>query len=295
MVRATPRRRWAQLLVLVLTGVFLAVPGTAAHASGVNLCAEQVATALAVQARIKAHNARPHTFILPRQQLAYNAYNLEAQQLNAAQAQAKSRLNACLEAMRTLEDTRAGSPALTPPRAADLKDIKDAAARVPAGWRPPPPPARGKPWRVDRNSPVRPLYDVLRELSPPTFRNVPLRGDPRPGIGSRDLAYPASTGYTVGRNAGGLSAVSPDHIIPLAQIIHLPGFLRLSPQNMYQVVNARVNLQWLSYKSNWSKSSRSVAGMSSADPAWRTTQMQLEDDVVKVLQDTINKLLRSQA
>ncbi|MFG1887792.1 hypothetical protein ACGFIR_07970 [Micromonospora sp. NPDC049051] len=275
--------------------MFLAVPGTAAHASGVNLCAEQLATALAVQAKIKAHNARPHTFVLPRQQAAYHAYNLEAQQLNAERTLARTRLNACVEAMRTLEDTRVGSPALTPPRPADLRDIKAAADRVPANWSPPPPPPRGKNWRVDPNSPVRPLYDVLREVSPPTFRNVPLRGDPRPVAGSRDLAYPPSTGYTIGRNAEGLSAVSPDHIIPLARIIQMPGFVKLSPQNMYQVVNARVNLQWLSFKSNWSKSSRSVAGMSSADPQWRTAQMQLEDDVYKVLQDTINKLLRSQA
>ncbi|SBT44452.1 hypothetical protein [Micromonospora narathiwatensis] len=295
MLRPASTRRGARLLVLVLACAFLVLPGAPASAAPADLCAEPLAALLGVDAKIKAHNAKPHLFTLPRQQGAYAAYNAEAAKLNAELAKAKARINACIEAMKTLEDTAAGSPELTRPRPADLKAIGDATKQVPAGWQPPAPPAPGKHWRVPPSSAVRPLYRVLRDLSPPDFRNVSLRGQPRPPIGARDPAYPASSGHTIGGpNTNGLSAVSPDHIIPLAEIIHMPGFLRLSPQNMYQVVNARVNLQWLSYKSNLSKSSRSVAGMSGVDPQWQASQLQLESAVRKQLRDTIGQLLRSQ-
>ncbi|MER5218505.1 hypothetical protein ABT063_50560 [Streptomyces sp. NPDC002838] len=295
MPRAALTQRWIRLIVLILTFAFLVVPAPAAHASPADLCAEPLAAVQAVKQKITAHNAKPHLFELPRQQAAYNAYNAEAMQLNTEQSAAVARLTVCVEAMKTLEDTGSGSPALTQPKPADLKEIKDAAQQVPQGWQPPSPPAQGKPWRVPTGSPVRPLYRVLRDLTPQTFRNVTLGGQTRPTIGARDPAYPASSGYKVGGpDRNGLSAVSPDHVIPLAEIIHMPGFLKLTPQNMYQVVNARLNLQWLSYKANSSKSSRSVAGMTGVDPQWQANQIQLENEIRNKLLDTIKKLLESQ-
>ncbi|MPY59337.1 hypothetical protein [Streptomyces spongiae] len=285
---------WARLLAIVLTCALLVLPGAAAHASPTDLCAEPLAAAESVNRKVDAHNAKPHLFELPRQQAAYNAYNAEAAQLNAERTAAMSRLTACVEAMKTLEDTSAGSPPLSKPRADTLKGLEEATKKVPTGWQPPPPPGPGKNWRVPKGTAVRPLYDSLRDLTPPKFGNVTLRGSPRPAIGSRDTAYPASSGYTIGTNASGLSKVVPDHIVPLAEIIYMPGFLRLRPQNMYQVVNARVNFQWLSKKANDSKSSKSVAGMSGVDPQWQAAQIQLENQVRKQLQDAIDKLLKSQ-
>ena len=55
-----------------------------------------------------------------------------------------------------------------------------------------------------------------------------------------------------------------------------------------------MNLQWLTVKSNSSKSSKSVAGMSGVDPQWQADQILLENEVRKKLQDTINQLLKSQ-
>jgi hypothetical protein len=294
MPRPASTRQWVRLFVLVLTCAFLAVPSSAAQASPADLCAGPLAAVQAVMVEIEAHNARPHTFVLPRQQAAYNAYNAEAAQLTAKLNEARGRLTACVEAMKTLEDTAAGSPPLGQPQAETLQKIADAVKQVPAGWTPPPPPAAGENWRVPTTSPVRPLYKVLRGVSPPTFGNVTLRGQRRPSIGAADNAYPAGSGYVVGRAATGLSATPPDHIIPLAEIIYMPNFLKLTPHNMYQVVNARVNLQWLTTKSNASKSSKSVAGMSGVDPQWQANQLVLENEVRAKLQATIDLLLKSQ-
>lgn len=322
MPRPASTRRWARLLVLVFTTVSLVVPGTEAEAADQTyLCAGQLAAIDAAIAKAEArnakvaahdaaaaaHNAKPNQFILPRQQAAFNAYDAEAQQLRAEAQQlnaelqplesefvtAKSRLSACVDSMLTLEDTGAGSPALSRPTPERLKKIEDTAKQVPAGWRPPPPPAPGSNWRVPKGTPVRPLYDELRNKL--EFREyVTLRGRPRPASSSRDPAAPASSGRTFGTNAGGLSNAHSDHIIPLAEMIYMRGFLQLTPLNMHQMVTARVNLQWTSPWFNLSKSSRSVAGMSNVDPQWRASQVQLENEVRKQLQDTIDKLLLSQ-
>ncbi|MFE9204268.1 hypothetical protein [Micromonospora sp. NPDC007230] len=289
---AASARRCAYLLVLALTCLFLVVPSNAASASPADLCVEPLADMQAVMGKIEAHNAKPRLFELPRQRAAYNAYNAEARHLNREKTKALSRLRNCVKAMKTLEDTAAGSPELGIPKTPTLKNIEDAIKKVPAGWRPPPPPVRGNHWRVPPG--LKPIYDVLRPVSPPRFGNVPLRGQPRPAINAPDPAYPPGSGYRIGRLPGGRSKVTPDHIIPLTEIMQMPGFLRLTPRNMYHLVNARVNLQWLSKKANDSKSSRSVAGMTGVDPAWQASQVLLEDKVRRILQDAINTLLKSQ-
>jgi hypothetical protein len=77
----------------------------------------------------------------------------------------------------------------------------------------------------------------------------------------------------IGRNASGGSAVSPDHIVPLAEIVNMPGFTRLSPQNMDVVTRAPVNFPWLSWPANLSKQSRSVAAMTGVDPVWQAAHL----------------------
>jgi hypothetical protein len=113
-------------------------------------------------------------------------------------------------------------------------------------------------------------------------------------VGAPDPAYPTSTGRTFGTNAAGGSAASPDHIIPLAEIVNMPGFTRLKAEYMYVVTRAPVNYQWLSRGANSAKQSRSVAGMSGVDPVWQAEQIALEQEVRAKLQDIINKLLTIQ-
>jgi hypothetical protein len=77
-------------------------------------------------------------------------------------------------------------------------------------------------------------------------------------------------------------------------MMQMPGFMQLTPRNMYAVTRAPFNLQWMSESANKSKSSRSVAGMKRVDPRWRDEQIALEDEVRPQLIAIIQKLLASQ-
>ncbi|WBB71266.1 hypothetical protein O7602_16010 [Micromonospora sp. WMMD1128] len=285
-------RRCAYLLVLVLAVAFLLAPIRPAQASPADLCTEPLNATTLLKARIDAHNAQPHQFELPKQQAAFAAYNAEAHRLNLEKTRILARLENCVAAMKALEDTAAGSPPLTPPQARTVRKIQAALDQVPANWQRGPRPSPQEYWRVPDG--LRPLYDTLRGVSPPgsfRTRNVPLRGQPRPAAGSPDPAYP---GKTIGQRANTYSDVSPDHIVPLAEIVQMPSFLKLRPENMYQVANARMNLQWMSSPANDAKSSRSVAGMSGVDPVWQQNQIQLEIQVRRELRKAIDTLLKSQ-
>jgi hypothetical protein len=296
---ANARPRPARIWISVLTSAALAlslltIPAPAA-ASPEQLCAAQIAAVEAVQARIRVHNAKPHVFQVPRQAAAAAAYAAEATALEAQQTAAIAQARACVDAMTALEDAGASSAGLAPPSATVRATIDEAIRRIPPGWKPPPPPAPGTHWRVPKTSPVRPLFDALREGNPGNVGNVRIRGVPRPSIGASDPAYPDGSGRVfAGPNARGLSMATPDHIIPLAEIINMPGFIRLNAVNMYAVSRAPLNYQWLSWTSNTSKSSRSVAGMARVDPSWQAAQVRLENEVRQQLQDIINKLLKSQ-
>jgi hypothetical protein len=287
--------RRSQARVGSVLALFLLVPASPAAASPERLCAAQIAAVEAVQARIRVHNAKPHVFQVPRQAAAAAAYGAEAAALDAEQAAAIAQAQACIEAMTALEDAGGSSVGLEPPSATDRARIDEAIQRIPPDWKPLPSPAPGQNWRVPRNSPVRPLFDALRRGNPGDVGNVRIRGVPRPSIGATDPAYPAGAGRVfAGPNARGQSKASPDHIIPLAEIINMPGFIRLNAVNMYAVSRAPLNYQWLSWTSNTSKQSHSVAGMSGVDPSWQAVQVRLENEVRRQLQDLINKLLKSQ-
>jgi hypothetical protein len=94
--------------------------------------------------------------------------------------------------------------------------------------------------------------------------------------------------------ARGKSLVSADHVVPLTEIMQMPGFAELTPQNMYAVSRAPLNLQWLSRKANLAKSSRSAAYIRTADPAWQAEQVKLENTVRAQRADIIQKLLAGQ-
>ncbi|MFC4535768.1 hypothetical protein [Sphaerisporangium dianthi] len=280
-----------RLTALVTSAVLYAAllspvsPAVAEAPPPARLCAAQTATLLAFKARVAAHNAKPHHFLLPRQAAAYSAYNAEAARLRAEQPGIVARLRACIDAMLVLADGKPNSPAVPTPTKRAEKRIADALNKLPAGWRPPPPPARGKNWEVP--APLQPLYLALRSHNPREMGAAALQGRLPPVPGSRDPAYPPSSGMTIG-------GLTPDHINPLAQVIQMPGFTELTPRNMFLMAHAPINLQWMSYKANLSKSSRSVLGMSDVSPAWKALQVQLEDRTRRRLQDIIDKLLKSQ-
>jgi hypothetical protein len=260
-------------------------------------CQAQHTALLAVKQQIDAHNARPHLFRLPAQAAQLAAYDAEAGQLNSAQQTAVSNLELCLQqvararALAALAGVEPGGPPVRAAAPDTRQELHEARRNIPSNWTPPPPPPSGKPWRVDSSSPVRPVYDVLRKRNPGDIGNVTLRGVPRPRAEDPDPAYPGSS---IGRRPSGSVNVSPDHIIPLAELVQMPGFTLLNPDNMYAVANAPLNLQWLSGRANLAKGSGRAADILGVDPGWQRAQDALEQEVRAQLRDLIAFLVYSQ-
>jgi hypothetical protein len=281
------------LAALALAIPFAVLPAAPSVAAPEDLCSGPLAAAEAVQAEIEAHNAQPHVFRIPGQEAALAAYNAEATRLEAEKATAIANLQSCVEAMEALAGAGLNTPDLRTPPQDVVSDINNAKQQIPKNWSPPTGPGPGGYWRA-KGTPVEPLWRVLRKGNPGDLGNVTLQGKPRPSVGAPDPAYGPGSGKLVQRNAAGNSYVSPDHIVPLAEIVNLPGFTKLNAQNMYVVTRAPANLQWLSVPVNISKNSRSVALMSGVDAQWQADQVVLENQVRRQLIDIINKLLKSQ-
>lgn len=280
------------LLVAILVSLsVVAVPAAKASLPDPSdLCAAQLAALQAVHDQIDAHNAKPHTFRIPSQQAAADAYNAEAASLNAQQEAARTKAEACIAAMTTLTDATNTTLPLTPISPSTRTALTQAKAKVPANWQPTVP-RPGKQWEVARTDPARDVFDLLRKGNPGRIGDVMLQGRPRPSLGARDPAY---RGGVIGQ-VGGRSGVHPDHIIPIARIVNMPNFMKLTPDNMWAVARAPFNLQWMSAKANLSKQAFSVSEMSGVDPAWQAEQSTLESSVAQKLQDLINQLLSSQS
>ncbi len=282
-------------IALFLSAVLLAsaTPAVAAPvpATPRDLCAPQQAAVDQLRAEIQAHNNKPHTFT-PAQRAQAAAYDAEARALNARRGPVNANLKACVKAMQTLQGAIGSPLGLVKPPPDVEAALRQAQNRLPSGWTPPPPPSpANRNWKA-RGTPVDPLFDVLRKGNPGELGNIRLQGVARPKIGDRDPAYPAGSGKVIGTNADGNSKVSPDHIIPLSQLVNLPGFTKLTPQQMYALSRAPLNFQWLSPAANLSKQSRSAAFVSGADPAWVRAQQALEQQTLKKLEDIIAKLLK---
>ncbi|MEH1165943.1 hypothetical protein V6V47_11220 [Micromonospora sp. CPCC 205539] len=287
-------------VVTALTLLFALVTAGAVPASAApwdkDACAAQQGAVERVLAQIKVHNAKPHVFTLPRQAAAYNAYNAEAASLGAARTQATSALTACISAIAAMADQRPGSPTFTQPTARELSDLTAALRKIPPNFPPRTTPiGGGNTWSVPKTNPERAVFDVLRNYSPGDPRNwrpYTLQGQRMPTAGAAD---PSALGRVVGVwPRSGAPGVSPDHIVPLARMIYMQNFMKLTPQNMFRVASAPVNLQWMSGWANTSKGSRSVGALTKFDPAWQAAQVRLEARVYRQLQDIINKLLKSQ-
>jgi hypothetical protein len=145
---------------------------------------------------------------------------------------------------------------------------------------------------MPRDSPVRPLYDVLRTETPPKLpADARLQGHPRPNVGD---PVPATPGRTIGPDKFGEPNVAADHIVPLVEVLQLPRFAELSPDNMWAVINAPRNLQWLDRTINLMKGSRSAGDMKGLDEDWIASQTQLQGRLRQMLTDLIAQLAASQ-
>jgi hypothetical protein len=279
---------WLLVVLTLVVGAVASVPIASADPSD-EVCPGLSAAWDSWSKRADAHNAAPHTFS-PSQQAQFDAYNAEKRQLEAERDALNGRQTACDSATKALVPQTPGGPPVktqAPPtkRAALVKAIND----IPSGWQPP---VRipGQRATVPNESPVRPIYDTLRSGNPKSARelgDVLLQGQPRPKPGDADPAY---DGGTIQGKAG-QPKVSADHIIPLSELVQMPGFTHLTPDQMYLLANTPMNLQWLSWRANQSKGSGAAADLlPKVTEAWAQSQQQLEDSTRTALIDIINKL-----
>ncbi|MDY0811441.1 hypothetical protein [Kitasatospora purpeofusca] len=279
--------------LLLLPSLVSADP--AAAATPQEVCAAQYAAAQAAKARIAAHNARPHQFVVPRDQAAADAYDAEAKDLTATQDKAVAAYMSCFNAMMALADA-AGTGDLnfkepTPGKRAEIERGKQ---RLGSGWTPLPPPRSGANWQVPKNSPLRPLFDAVRKDNPGSVPYTYFKGGTKLTAGAPDPAYPRSSGRLIEASRNGRLKISADHIVPLSELVQMPGFTKLSADYMFIITRAPINFQWLSAASNLSKQSRSAAYVTGADLRWINSQVALEQDVRGKLQTAIDQLLKIQ-
>jgi len=267
----------------------VASPATAAQP-----CDAQYQSALAIQKQIESHNKQPRTFELPAQRAAYDAYNARASRLNSQMAAARKNYNACKAAVRELFELGIKQDPPSPDPTAVAK-IKDAAAKIPAGYTPP---ALSKPTRsttaVAVAAELQPLYDALDDVSLTDSDTVKLQNVSKPDEGDQDPAYSAKSGRTIVKGPDGKAAVTADRVTPLARVLSIEGFTQLSPESMYFVSRAPLNLQWLSPNAALSRKSGSVAAVTGVDDTWLDKQVDMQTTVEDKLKTLIAQLIASE-
>jgi hypothetical protein len=269
----------ALLLVVGVSGVS---PNVARGDTNENCPAQQQALD-AVSAEIDRHNTEPHLFNLPQQQAEYDAYNAEAAQLNARAATARSNLNSCAAAMSKL----AAGETLPKPDQSTLDKINAAKKGLAPNYTPPSPAPSNSSGGVKITSELRPLFDALK--TPAKWSDAALfQGKPRPNVGDADPARGSQTIPAV--KGSSRPDVVVDPIVAVAQLLYLPDFLKLPADSMYMVVNAPLNLQWMSAAGNMARGSDSVAAIINADPQWQSEQQQLEKDTKGKLEELVKQL-----
>jgi len=258
-------------VLLLLLGLACGLPvATSGAAPGpAQGCESQQQALDSINAEIARHNAQPHDFIVPRQQAAADAYDAEAAQLNAPGSQAQANLNSCAAVVAKLAD----HGTLPKPSQDRIDKINAAKARLPSGYAPPAPPPRNSLGGVAVAPPMQPVFKQLRQKGP-WSDDLILQGQAKPGVGDPD---PARNGAPIPGMASDPSrpAVVVDHIVPIAALMYVPGFLNLPAEYMYIVANSPRNLQWMSAYANGMKNSDSVARIGNADPKWVQEHVQL--------------------
>ncbi|MDT5009593.1 MAG: hypothetical protein QOH57_1210, partial [Mycobacterium sp.] len=217
----------------------------------------------------------------------YDAYNAEADALDARKARANANLQSCQDAFEQIAE---GGP-LPKPTQQRIDALNDGKGKLPPGYSPPKnPPTKGTgpnaPTVVD--PPMKPMFKSLRD---PKAGNQTLKPtEPIGKVGGPDPARPGTTLPGL-KSDPTKPAVVPDHIIPLAQMMYMPGFIKLPAEQMYMVANSPLNLQWMSFAANSMKNSGSAARVANASPQWLEQQLALEASTRDKLQKVIDKLL----
>lgn len=298
-VRAARRSCISAVAALVAVLIFWLLPTPAIAQGESDICTAQKQALDTVQGAGDAHNAKPHVFVIPDQAAAFAAYDAEAAQLESVQKQAIARYASCLAAQRRLVPPGSDTSTFrTTATEGTRTKIESARSGIPSGYRAEPP-EPGKIWKIPKGTPLRPLYDAIRPYNPvPALSRsttIRLQGQLRPKIGAPDPSFPGRLILRApGRADPPLSDVSPDHIVPLTEVINLPGFTELSADNMVTVANSPVNFQWLPRALNREKLAGSIGRLTDLDPQWQEDQVALEDRVRAELKAAIEQLLQSQ-
>ncbi|MGV0654936.1 hypothetical protein ABQE48_13810 [Mycolicibacterium thermoresistibile] len=237
-------------------------------------CPAQRAALEQVNAEIRAHNAKPHVFVLPRQAAESAAYDAEAHDLNARGTVAQNNLNKCMDVAVKLLSGLSG-----------------------AKWNPTPPGLNQMAKRAHRAAPnrqkeVEKLIDFLDEQAQnydDEWRR--LQELDKPEVGSAD---PARPGQSVGSSTDGEPQVTPDLIVPLSDILKMPRALDLNADSLWMVTMTPSNRQWVSNQGAMARRSDSVAAVSGASDEWLQAQLDLLDQVRSQLAGLIKELADSQ-
>jgi hypothetical protein len=285
--------RFVVALTLSSALIAPASPATGRPATAEELCGPFFVPYVDNNFKIDEHNSKPHVFPdTDAGRALAAAYNEEAIQLQDDRARLYDNWQQCMDILDELRNGKTSSLdlqtiAITVKSLRTEADLAEASAKVPKNFPPPAPPPPGQGWQVPSTSPLKPLYDLLRPSTPGKIGAPVLNGLPKPAVGDPDPAFP---GNTIKARGNGNPDVSADHIVPLAELVSMPDFWRLSPKFQYMLSRAPFNYQWLSGDANQSKGSRSAASMKEADPAWIQEQVQLEDSTRARLQELLSAL-----
>ena len=85
-----------------------------------------------------------------------------------------------------------------------------------------------------------------------------------------------------------------DRVVPLARLLSVEGFTKLSAESMYYVSRAPLNLQWLSRNASLSRVSGSVAAVTGTDETWFDKQIDLQTGIEQKLVTLIAQLIASE-
>lgn len=254
------------------------------------VCPDVAAQLTSWTQRVGDHNSRTST-VNTYDHAAVEVFNAEKGQLEAERTVLMPRVDSCAAATAVLTPKDPSGLQLATASAAQRLAIDNARKGIPAGYQPPSV-RKGDRETVPKDAPERPLYEALRGDNPRIVpKNVRLAGAAAPPAGGPDPAYP---GQKIGETPAGDAKVVPDHIVPLAELVKLPGFLKLTSDQMYLLSQAPLNYQWISWTANTAENSDSAARMlPEPDRSWAGKQMQLQNETRNQLQDIVNNLVKA--
>lgn len=254
------------------------------------MCPDVVAQFASWKQRADDHNNRTGS-IDTYDNAAVDAFNAEKAQLEAERTEFMPRLDACDAVVAVVTPKDPSGLQLATPTAAQRLAIDTARKSIPTGYQPQPARA-GDREVVPRDAPERPLYDALRDGSPEDVpKDVRLAGTAALRPGAPDPVYP---GLKIGETQAGDGKVSPSHIVSLAELIKLPGFLKLTSDQMYILSRLPLNYQWQSWTASTAADSGSaVRLLPQPDASWAGKQMQLKNETSNQLRDVVNNLVRA--